>query len=397
MVYFLPGVYKEGYAAGRQSLKQRYQAVSFLLLLNRSPWLEDLTPPVVDRAIEMAPTHAASIIRGKASTALTRLGVLVPRSDPSQQDLFPPGPRDGVPEEWYTWYLAWRATGSQGLARRVARHYGNYILYAGRWLAQRHPGIVSPEQWTEEIALDLRTAVLEETNAVFVSADGARDLARRGLLGKPLSHEAISQFLASLRRFFRDLQHKAHAVGDAPARRLPRRFDPRDALATPSQVQKALRGTEPRDIDLKIWQRLAIQAARLTPEDLGPVPYWPFTAIQAMALLWVSTARRPNELLRLRFHCVRQEWEPDMRDDDGDPLPSGEEIVGQANGQQVSYLHIPSSKYGGPAWIWIPQYTAAAIARWQAERGEERSPLFDWSCPDSVESLRLGRGTGVTC
>jgi len=279
------------------------------------------------------------------------MGVLAPRSDPSQQDLFPPGPSDGVPGEWYAWYLAWRATGSRGLARRVARHYGNYILYAGRWLAQCHRGIVSPDQWTEEIALDLRTAVLEEINAVFVSAEGARDLARRDLLGKRLSHEAISQFLASLRRFFRDLQHKAHAVGDAPARRLPRRFDPRDALATPDQVQKALRGTEPRDIDLAIWQRLAIQAARLTTEDVGPVPYWPFTAIPAMSLLWVSTARRPNELLRLRFHCVRDEWEPDMRDDEGDPLAPGEEVVGPANGKNVSYLHIPSSNYGSPASI----------------------------------------------
>lgn len=136
----------------------------------------------------------------------------------------------------------------------------------------------------------------------------------------------------------------------------------------------------------------------MTPEDLGPVPYWPFTAIQAMALLWVSTARRPNELLRLRFHCVRQEWEPDMRDDDGDPLPPGEEIVGQANGQKVSYLHIPSSKYGGPAWIWIPQYTADAIARWQAERGQERSPLFDHNDREFADLLFVHRGKrmGVT-
>jgi len=47
----------EGYATGQQSLKQRYQAVSFLLLVYRSPWLEDLTPTAVDRANEMAPEH----------------------------------------------------------------------------------------------------------------------------------------------------------------------------------------------------------------------------------------------------------------------------------------------------------------------------------------------------
>jgi len=383
----------EGYATGHNSLKQRHQAIALLLLLNRSPWLEHLSWDVVDRAEALAFPRAASIIRGKVAAALVTLGALPPRVDPAQKDLFPPGPRDGVPDEWYAWYLAWRATGSRGLARPVARHYGSYILYTGRWLARCHPGIVSPEQWTEETALALRTAVLEETNDLFVSAAGAEDLRRRGQLGRRLSYEAISHFLAALRRFFRDLQAKAHAVGNASARRLPRAFDPREALATPAHVEKALAGTEPRDIAPAIWQRLAIQAARLTPDDLPrPYAYWPFSAVQAMALLWVSTARRPNELLRLRVDCVREQWEPDMCDDDGDPLPAGAEIVGTDCGAQVYYLHIPSSKYGGPGWIWIPQYTAAAITRWQAERGTERAPLYDHKDREFAELLFTQRG-----
>ena len=84
----------------------------------------------------------------------------------------------------------------------------------------------------------MRTAVLEETNDVFISALGRKNLQRRGQLGRRSGHAAISQFLASLRRFFRDLQTKAHAVGDAPARRIPRRFDPREALATPNTSRK---------------------------------------------------------------------------------------------------------------------------------------------------------------
>lgn len=382
----------EGYATGHSSIKQRHQAISLLLLLNRSPWLDDVSEDVVERAAAMAPAHATSVLLGKVSSALAKLGILRPRSELAQRDLFPPGPREGVPNEWYAWYLAWRATGSRGLAPRVARHYGGYILYAGRWLAARHPGIVSPEQWTEELALALRTAVLEETNDVFVSAAGARDLQRRGLLGKRLSHAAISQFLAAMRRFFRDLQTKAHTVGDAPACRLPRSFEPREALAVPEYVQKALAGSEPRDIALGIWQRLAIQAARLTPDDLGPTPYWPFAAVQAMALLWVSTARRPNELLRLRLACVRAEWEPSMHDEVGDPLPPATEVVGREQGTKVHYLHIPSSKYQGPGWIWIPKYTADAIARWQAERGVERSALLDYKDREFAELLFVHRG-----
>jgi hypothetical protein len=387
----------EGYAIGHNSIKQRHQAISFLLLLNRSPWLDDLSGDVVDRAAASMPDHPASVLLGKVSTALIALDLLAPRATPTW-DLFPPGPSDGVPAEWYAWYLAWRATGSRGLSPRVARNYGGYILYAGRWLTVRHPGIVSPEQWTEEMALALGTAVLEETNAVFVSAGGARDLAHRGLLGKRLSHEAISHFLAAMRRFFRDLQTKAHAVGDAPARRLPRVFEPREVLATPQYIQKALAGSEPRDIALAVWQRLAIQAARLAPADLGSTSYWPSLAVQAMALLWVSTARRPNELLRLRRDCVRAEWEEGMADDEGDPLPAGTAVVGTKQATKVHYLHIPSSKYGGPCWIWIPKYSADAIARWQAARGQERSAQFDPKDREFADLLFVHRGKrmGIT-
>ena len=389
---------REGYATGHSSLKQRHQAIALLLLLNRSPWLDQLSWQVLDRAAEMALPHPASVVRGKVAMALVTLGILAPRVHPEDRDRFPPGPRDGVPDEWYAWYLAWRATGSRGLARRVAHNYGSYILYTGRWLAARHPGLVSPEQWTEETALALRAAVLEETNTIFVSSQGADDLQRRGLLGRRLSHEAISQFLAALRRFFRDVQTKAHSVGSRPPSRLPRAFDPREALATPADIQKALEGSEPRDIAPAIWQRLAIQAARLTREDLGPAPYWPFSAVQAMALLWVSTARRPNELLRLRVDCVREQWEPQMRDEDGDPLPSGGDIVGEDRGTKVAYLHIPSSKYSGPAWVWIPQYTAEALARWRRERGEDRVQHYDHKDRVFTDLLFSHRGKrmGVT-
>jgi integrase len=386
----------DGYASGHSSIKQRHQALAFLLLLHRSPWLDDLCWAALEHAAAMASTRAASIILGKLAKALVGLGILAPQADAdAPTDPFPLGPSDGVPDEWYAWYRAWRTIGSRGLAPRVARNYGGYILYAGRWLARRHPDVGSPEQWTEELALAMRTAVLDETNDVFISEAGRRDLQRRGQHGRQLSYAAISQFLAALRRFFRDLQTKAHAVGNGPARRIPRRFDPREALATPEHVEKALAGSEPRDIALAVWQRLAIQAARLTPADLGPTPWWPFSAVQAMALLWVSTARRPNELLRLRVDCVRTQWEPEMRDEAGDRLPLGAEVVGEEHGTKVSYLHIPSSKYGGPGWIWIPKYTAEAIARWQAERGQLRSALFDQKDREFAQLLFVHRGKGM--
>ncbi len=63
---------------------------------------------------------------------------------------------------------------------------------------------------------------------------------------------------------------------------------------------------------------------------------------RAVALLWVTAARRPNELARLRLNCVRREWEPGMRDEGGQPLETTDEVC---------YLQAPSSKDRGPFWI----------------------------------------------
>jgi hypothetical protein len=241
------------------------------------------------------------------------LGIIAPADDGATQDPFPLGPSDGVPDEWYAWYRAWRATGSRGLAPRIARHYGGYILYAGRWLARRHVDVVSPEQWTEELALATCTAVLEETNDVFVSASG-----RRNLQGQRLRRRTSARFRTGQ-----------------------------------------------------------------------------FSAVQALAFLWVSTARRPNELLRLRADCVRTQWEPEMSDESGDRLPPGADVVGNERGAKVSYLHVPSSKYGGPGWIWIQNYTADAIARWRAERGQTRLTIFDQKDREFAQLLFVHRGKGM--
>jgi len=120
-----------GYSSGHLSMKQRHQAIAFVLLLNHSPWLDDLSWAALDRASSAAIAHAASIILHRIAKALVLLGIIAPDADAATRDPFPLGPSDGVPEEWYAWYRAWRATGSRGLAPRIARHYGGYILCAG--------------------------------------------------------------------------------------------------------------------------------------------------------------------------------------------------------------------------------------------------------------------------
>src|SRR6266700_1727641 len=110
-----------GYSSGHLSVKPRHQALAFILLLNHSPWLDDLSWAALDRAASIAITHAASIILNRIAKALVLLGIIAPDADAATRDPFPLGPSDGVPNEWYAWYRAWRATGSRGLAPRMAR------------------------------------------------------------------------------------------------------------------------------------------------------------------------------------------------------------------------------------------------------------------------------------
>src|SRR5262245_52922433 len=48
-----------GYSSGHESIRHRHQAIAFVLLLNRSPWLDDLSWSALQHAASMASAHAA--------------------------------------------------------------------------------------------------------------------------------------------------------------------------------------------------------------------------------------------------------------------------------------------------------------------------------------------------
>src|SRR5258708_38204221 len=60
---------------------------------------------------------------------------------------------------------------------------------------------------------------------------------------------------------------------------------------------------------------------------------WPDS--RAAALIWVTAARRSDEIRRLNVGCVRREWAPEMRDEHGVPIEPAEELC---------YLRIPTNK-----------------------------------------------------
>ena len=65
------------------------------------------------------------------------------------------------------------------------------------------------------------------------------------------------------------------------------------------------------------------------------IPNSPWPDSRAAALIWVTAARRSDEIRRLHVGCVRREWAPEMRDEHGVPMEPAEEL---------RYLRIPSNK-----------------------------------------------------
>jgi hypothetical protein len=80
-----------GYSSGHLSVKQRHQALAFILLLNHSPWLDDLSWAALDRAASIAITHAASIILNQDRQSLGPAGNHCARCRRCAAGSLPPG------------------------------------------------------------------------------------------------------------------------------------------------------------------------------------------------------------------------------------------------------------------------------------------------------------------
>jgi integrase len=374
-----------------------------LFLLNRSPYLEDLTEELVNEV--GTGNRSRQWSQRKVMNGLYDLGLLVPKEEEKLK-----GPtlfdQEGMAPEWFAWCMAWYER-AVDLALLVRQGYVNRILAVGRWLQERFPEIREPSQWTEDLALCFRSEVCSWIAGQYVSEEGRRRLSIKGMLGHPMRSYGIAHYLTSMRRYLTDLTKRPYAVNGAPAHRISLDFVPREVLTTPSPIRKALDAASPRDIAMQVWAKLAIAAATLSANDLPRTTRYPLSFYRALALVWVTSARRPNEITRLRLDCLREEWAPDMLDEDGQPVeqvtldqPPGQSQANEAENKTVKlfYLHIPAGKNRGPFWIWIPDYVAAAINDWKRERPKSQRKLFDPKEREEVDylfcyqDLRVGTG-----
>ena len=134
-----------------------------------------------------------------------------------------------------------------------------------------------------------------------------------------------------------------------------------EAFKTPEDILAACR-PNPKDIQEDTWFKLIWAACTLTKDKLSAHsrnPQYPLAYYRAACLIWVTAARRSDEIRRLSVGCVSREWAPEMVDEQGNQVEPAEELC---------YLRVPTNKMRGEFYVPISSYVADAIEVWESVR-----------------------------
>jgi integrase len=313
------------------------------LLLNQSPDLHDLTVEGLDEF-----RHGCSACRRahfhQLSKALAALGCLeeplgIACPSPATPNGQPAG-QDDIHPEWVQWVQRWHDTST--LTQSTRKGYRTALLKAGRWLHACHPDVTSPAQWNRQLASRYVSAINHMQTGDYVGPGTNGRIHKR----RPLSPRTKDTYLSALRVFFADCQEWNW---------IPRSFDPWRTLATPRSV-KALIGPAPRTIASDIWARLLWAGLNLTTEDLSCTKSYPIEFVQAVAIVWLFSGLRSDEITRLRVGCVR--WQTV---DATDPPTDNTSTT-------VCLLDVPVNKTGTAFTKPLDAVVGEAIEAWEQVR-----------------------------
>jgi hypothetical protein len=183
-------------------------ALATLMLWIGRPELEAITIEAIEAA------HSAAPPRSERRSADFRLARALHRMELLPRQL---SARDysadavtGVDPEWAAWCARWRATST--LAPRTAQGVYYAALRAGRWLAQDHPSVRTPDRWTRDLCIEYVAAVNDGKLGDLAAPSVYAGVRRRR--GAPLSPRYKESVIRSLRLFFRDFA----GVGLVPSR-----------------------------------------------------------------------------------------------------------------------------------------------------------------------------------
>ena len=344
--------------------------VCTLLLLNRSPDLTEITTAKIEhfRQSEVILPLLRSKLYG-VHRALAALGFVDPPASyaPSQAQ-----PIDGVDPLWLAWVERWTTTST--LTPQVRHTYRTILLKVGRWLAEQHPEVREPSQWTRELCAAFLALVAGLQTGDYAQRRAGLD----GRLGQPLSACTKSSYIGTVRCFFRDCQEWEW---------MPCRFDPSRALATPASI-RALTGPNPRVIADALWAKLLWAGLNLDTPDLpanSSGQFYPIELVRALALVWLFGGLRSDEIARLRVGCIRWQHEPDG---DSEPPQEGRDRA------TICLLDVPAHKTGTAFTKPVDPLVGQAVAAWEAVRPMQPS-LVDRRTGEHVHLLFCYRARRV--
>jgi integrase len=196
-------------------------------------------------------------------------------------------------------------------------------------------------------------------------------------IGLPLAANAKERQLVAMRTFFREIQDDPH--------NLPRRFDPLRAFRTPNSIKKQI-GPNPRDLDPFLWAKLVHAALNLMQEDLprgskGVIQY-PLELVRAVAVVWVYSGLRADEIVRLRVGAVRWQREDVTISETGEVLPR----------EAVCFLTVPNNKTTTTFQKPVHPLVGRRINEWEQVRAASQPHRHDRKTGAKVNYLFSHRG-----
>ncbi|MEU7405168.1 tyrosine-type recombinase/integrase [Streptomyces sp. NPDC044948] len=336
-----------GYQLGRDDDTLLPMVVCQLLLLNRSPHLEDLDTSLFERVRrEKMLAGSQRYTLHATQRAVAELGFC----DPPQPITGRQSARaTGGAKTWEQWVDRWHATST--LTPGVRGAMRSALLRVGRWIAAEQPDTADPTFWTRQTCATWIAAVDRMRVGDYVQ----RTAGLGDRIGKPLEAATKAAQITALRTFFRDCQEWEW---------LPRGFDPLRALAIPRSIT-ALLGPDPRVIADEVWAKLLwaglnLEAADLPQSQAGQ--FYPFELVRAVTLTWLFSGQRSNEIARLRVGCIRWQHE-------GTPITGdSQEVLAR---DTVCLLDVPPHKTGTAFTKPVDPILGQAVDAWQAARPDQ--------------------------
>lgn len=360
-----------GWGYGQKEERRIENALTGLMLFNGTPDLNVMSYALLETFREICPWALKRYVT-RISNVLAEWKILETGLPPLLND---PRPKTttiaGVAPEWIALCQRWKQTSP--LRPKVKQGYYYVLLQAGRWLSAHYSHVTTPDQWTRDMAMEYVLSIRERR-----IGDYATPNARLGsLVGKPMKRSTQHNNIGVLRTFFRDCEVWEWAKLS---------FDPQRYFKIPYREVYA-KTPNPRIIADDLWAKLLWAGLNLQPEDL-PIhslgdefaygqPQYPFEMIRALALVWLFSGLRNDEIRRLRVGCIR--WDARLSDQLSE------------SAEKICLLDVPVNKTSAAFTKPISHLAGKAVEAWEAVRPVQ--PLhWDDKTHEHVAFLFLYRG-----